>query len=478
MSGADALVADATTAVPSRTDRLATHGVPVHALWEAPFAPLGDPGPWAASLACAALGALGAFTVGLRHLERVSGALVLTASWSTSAALLKATATGDSPARVALMLLPWALLLLHGALERRTRTRLLGAGACAGLLTLAAPVLLLPMIAYLTTATGAAGRRDTDVLAPLALGLLVVVGFPLAWWMHAREGLVGVHAGLLPGAWQVSDALATDGVVTHTLARPVLVAAAVVTVVRHTRAHTAPSPAMRALIVAGGVGLVLALGPVLPLGAARPLLPWGVLARLPDVAMIRTPELQAAWATLALGVLAAGAVGDRRAALAVVAGLMLEAAVLSPSLPIPVLATEPTPVARALAKTPGTPVLVLPLGGTALREDRSDLLDQLHHGRPLLQGLSDLDDPRAAPAEVLRWRGDGPLATLARCASPAPPNAPADAGPTLRAAGVPEVVLEVARAGRQPAAVKACIDAALPGWTRTEEGPLLRWRAR
>jgi len=71
--------------------------------------------------------------------------------------------------------------------------------------------------------------------------------------------------------------------------------------------------------------------------------------------------------------------------LLVAAALLLEAFLVLPQLPMPTRNNEQSAAVQALKKGRG-PLLILPFGGGPLRPHRQLLLDQIRHGRPLVNG--------------------------------------------------------------------------------------------
>jgi hypothetical protein len=171
--------------------------------------------------------------------------------------------------------------------------------------------------------------------------------------------------------------------------------------------------------------------------------------------------------SLAVALMAAGAA---RRGLAVLAGLAvaIEANVANPH--TPGIDLRPSEAARRLAEAPDVPLLLLPLGGGRFRSDRLDLLDQVHHGRPLVNGTFYPTDLRSPDALLRAWRADG-LSAILSCeeGGAARPGEPV---------GVREVWIDRRYLGDEATgrAYEACVRAVLTGWTATEEGPFTRLR--
>ena len=474
-------LADDAHGFPARSDRVAGLGVPLPGLVEAGLAPLGPTlAPWAASLGVAMLGSLGAWVLG-RAGGHVRGVLAA-AVWCTGAAWLRATHAGDAAALLSMALLPWVACAARGG-------RLLPAASLAAIASLGTPELA--PVAGLAWWVGSDARREgppTDAESEnkslaATVAALTPLALPLAWWAAARavpsppvmpwattfmDGLPARPVDL-----EAAASLGRAGVVLDTLARPVLLATAALAWVG--ARHEVRS--LRGTAALAGGALVLALGPVwqVPL-VGQVVLPWGLLQQIPGLEGRDAPWVCAVGVSLAVCGLVAreGALPGWRGALLAV-GLLAEARVLSPSLPVPSLDLRLDAADAVLARGRG-PLLVLPLPGGALRRDRGDLLAQRVHGRPLVNPLVEVEGPWTSHGERALWRDNPALTALLGCEDgrAAPEADAATVAAALGRAGIAEVVYDARVPGSDRAL--ACTAALLQGWQRGAEAPLTWWR--
>jgi hypothetical protein len=247
--------------------------------------------------------------------------------------------------------------------------------------------------------------------------------------------------------------------------------------------HGHDRPRSWVMLVFGLCGAaVLALGSALP---GPVVLPWGMLQLLPGFSRAWWPDR--AWMLVAVvaGVLAGDAVGRgdaRRAvggAIALAAVIAVEALVRSTAWPIPGVALRPSPAAEALAVAPDVPLVLLPLGEGRFRPDRLELVDQIHHGRPLAQGTRPPFDMRGADASLRAWRENAGLRALAACELGSGEVAPEGAGEALARAGLREVWVDsryVSEGSAEGAQYLRCVEGVVGGWRRTEPAPFTRWQ--
>jgi hypothetical protein len=259
-----------------------------------------------------------------------------------------------------------------------------------------------------------------------------------------------------------------EGVAIGTL-RPALLAAAVW--------GAAHAPARRHVFPLAFAGLCAILG----LGAWLPgpiVLPWGWLLLVPGLERLWWADRAWIGVALALALLAGGAPPRVRAALGPV--FLLEAWLLSSALPMGALPRGPSDAARVLAQAPDVPLVLVPTGEGPFRPDRLDLLDQVHHGRPLANGTRGVIELLASDATLRGWRDNDGLRALLACelgGGGAVRDAErSGATEALVRAGLREVYLDP-RYGADPA-YAACVEGVLAGWERREEPPLVRYRAR
>jgi hypothetical protein len=261
-----------------------------------------------------------------------------------------------------------------------------------------------------------------------------------------------------------------DGVAFGTLARPALALAAA------WAAWRAPVRRWAAPVLLACAGALVGLGSWLP---GPVVLPWGWLQELPGFGRLWWPDR--AWIAVSLGLALLAAGAPRRLAPLLAVALLAEASLASRALPFPAIALAPSPAARALAAAPGVPFVLVPTGQGPLRADRLDLVDQIHHGRPMANGTRPILDPTSSTAALRGWRENAGLRALFACENgggTAVSEADRAAAPAaLVRAGLREVYLDP-RAARGDAAYAACVEGVLAGWERKEEPPLVRFRAR
>ncbi len=497
--------------LPYRTDRSVVDGLPLDALASAPFsAALGfENGMWAYALALLwAVGAAGAW-LGGRWWGSWGAALVTGVAWQTAEVVLRELGDGRSTQVFAALFLPLCLGL--GALAAdagasatpagRPRPAVaVAAGLSVALATLSSwdfAILALPL------ALGPALlRRDWAVAATILASAGAIVLPAVGWvWSGIAElpsattdpwRTAALGGGMVrPADLAAARIYGVDGVALRTLGRPLLVALGAWGVWR------AGAGALRGMwwpAAVAGMGIVLGLGHWLP---GPVVLPWGFTS-LTKGAM-RFWWADRAWllpaltlALLAGGVLASvprgrGPTTGRGplsalppSVLAVLAAglLVAEATLLSPALPFGAISLAPSTEARALA-TSDAPLLLLPLGGGPLRADRLDLVDQVSHGRPMSGGTRYPFDVTAPLGLERGWRENPTLRAIGACEGhPVAASAPAPVGDPLVRAGLREVWLDERYLDGAPgAAYRACVTAALDGWTVDAPAGFARYRA-
>ncbi len=136
-------------------------------------------------------------------------------------------------------------------------------------------------------------------------------------------------------------------------------------------------------------------------------------------------------------------------ATAVLCGLLLaEAFLVIPGLPMSTTWGAENPKTRQLAEGTG-PTLILPIGSNGDQPDARMMIDQIHHGRPLVNGPMPYTSS-TAPADYAAAAASDGLASLLRCESGSQPD-PARAQttwPALQKWGVTEVFLDRTLASR------------------------------
>jgi hypothetical protein len=500
--GWEGWLADGLHGFPTRADHLVDAGLPLEAMLGAPLvATLGlAHGEWALSLVVGWLGAAAIAGWALRWHGHARAGLVAAATWMAGEPMLRHLAAGRTNVLLAASL---AIAAGWASWEARATTpdgrdapagtatsRAVLAGVACGLAVgtdpnLAVAAGLAAVLPWLLAPPRGPGARG--VLLTGVAGFVAMAG-PLAAWIVAHATAVPalgadpfaplpIDMAPVRPVDLVADALwGRRGLVLGTLLRPtawMLAALALLHAHRTRRAVAALLPA--ALL---GVGALCGLGAELP---GPSLTPTGLLLRVPVLARGWWSDHAwiVAWAGVSL--LAAGAVAavprHLRSALTLLLATLLatEAAVASPSLPLPSIPLVRTPIADALAERAG-PLVLLPAPGGRLRTDRGDLVDQLHHARPLVAGLRPLLDPRAPAAELRVWSSDPALQAFVACEQGrAPETPPAALADGLARLGISEVVLDTHYVARAPTYV-TCVEGALRGWTEGGRGRLRWWR--
>jgi hypothetical protein len=470
-------VADDLHGFPARADRLLTEGLPIGPAWHAVWSHFGGGlGAWGAGLALSALGSAGVAAWAMLRERRAGAGMIAAVAWAVGEVLLRATGRGDSPALLAMALLPW----VGACSERQGRGSLLAATIAGGAAASAPP--LAPLLAGVLL--GGRGSLPLGRTLGAAVVLLAPLLLPAAWGLARRHDAPGLALDpfatlqLAAGPERLVDAqaqesLAWGGAVAGTLARPVLLALAGLALwrARADRARVAAPFGLACL------SLLLALGPFVRLpGGGSIVLPWGLLQQLPQMGTWSRSADLAVGCTLGLALLAAR-VPLRAGASALAGGLLLaEGALLSHAWPVPVFPLEPDGAAVLLAREDAAPLVLLPTGGGPMRRDRSDLLAQSVHGRPTAQGLTPTGHPLATHGERKLWSENDGLAALRACEdSPRSEVGEGLAPASLRDAGLLEVVVDTRL--DPTGALATCVGGLLASWERQPMGPWMRWRA-
>ena len=145
--------------------------------------------------------------------------------------------------------------------------------------------------------------------------------------------------------------------------------------------------------------------------------------------------------------------------------ILAEAFVTIPGLPMPTTWGAATDRARLLAQDTG-PVLILPLGSGLDEPDARMLVDQIHHGRPLVNGPMP-PSSSTAPMSYAQFTKTPGLRHLSACETNANATAPSNktaAFRHLRAYGIDTIYLDVELADKVSSggqAYRACIESLL-----------------
>jgi hypothetical protein len=481
---------------PASTDRIILDGFPLDALFSSPLlAAFGWPAGFTLFV-FACFMALG-----------LSAAWLARAWWGTPAAaavagviaqcnpyLIREVVDGRATQLFGAIFLPLCLgFLLRHIAHGRSRDGLL-AGACLGLgalsywyygvfFSICAGMMIL-------VATGSRWRELT-AFGPFLLGIILVCGGPALYTAAAAGTMPGldmawnsevVHGSSTMVLEQLIDlrdlgtTIQTDRVIALQL---LVFGLCVLGCIRYpVRRWLMPSIWLcTALAFAAGPNIMLAFGPNLP-GPFQLFNTSDVLRRMwwPDRSLVM--------AVPAISLLAAGGACwlHRRylkdhgkwwmAASGVAAFVVIEAFVTIPGLPLPTTWGASTDRAKILAQHTG-PVLILPLGSGLEEPDARMLVDQLHHGRPLVNGPMPPNSSTAPPAYATFTQTPGMNHFSACEANPetiAPDNR-IEAFRNLRAYGIDRVYLDIELADKIPTggqAYRACIETLLDTATHSQ----------
>jgi len=473
---------------PAGTDAVALWGFPLDALLALPLTALfGHPAGYTlfALVALAAAGASMAW-LAARWWRSPAAALAAGAAYQTGGVLAWELLDGHPGTVVAAALLPLSLGWMCQAFSEAGRGRAAASGALAGLAALGcweAGGVAVVALAVLAVAAWLEGRRDWRIpLLAIAAGL-AVAGLPALhqiagagalrgipddpWGTVERAGQAGTWAGWIATR---GVSLGADGTLLS-LRPALLVLVALGIWGARGRRWIAP-------VIWGLCGAILAIGPWLSLpGGAALLGPQLAVLGLPGFDRLVHPGRALLLTAPGLALLAGGgAVWIQRAlpsalprggwvtGLTLALVLVVEGWLVCPFLPVPattIAGTRGTPV---LVKRQG-PALVLPFAAGPLRTNATMLVDQVFHGRPLLNGAVYPGDT-VVPETTYLTPAEDALAYLAECekvpAGPLPPESDAvRAG--LRAVGLSEVYVEISPAIAHPHgdAYVACVEEAL-----------------
>lgn len=479
------LGASARLAWPARLDRLALSGFPLDLLTVRPFyallGPIAGLNAWTITLFWS-LGAAVAW-LAARWWRAAAAGLAAGLVAMTSSVMVWEVVDGRPNGVFSTVFLVLGLGLLADALlTQRSRTAL-GAGLCFGVCALAwwfGGVLVAFGALVLIALTRAERRPVLRVLFDVAGPAALLVVAPLAYQVLRLDQQPGVsyspwtviqhgNTELLLADLVERRALSWSDIgAGHIAARPLVLGLALA------GALVGPGRRRAAPLAWLGIGLALVTGPWWGQWGDTPIPgPFLFLLELPLVGRWWWPDRAWFLAVPALALFVGGAVarlGARAPALAWATGAILfaEALVQTPTLPVPTWDARPSPLARALATQGDAPVLVLPSPAGVLRLDTRTLYDQVHHGRPLVNGpLHPFADNAPAP-----WRSlaqEPALKHLFACETTDPPtdlggSSPESLRASLRLFGLGEVIVDprsFANPQGRPNGYRDCIEALL-----------------
>lgn len=181
------------------------------------------------------------------------------------------------------------------------------------------------------------------------------------------------------------------------------------------------------------VGLLLAMGPWLfTIGGVQVPGPWQVITEIPVLRRLWWPDRAMIVAVAGTVVLGAGGaawgweqlqksarfqhlkMGGVYFSVGIASCLIIEAMVGLNTLPMPATQATVSERAAVLSKRTG-PLLILPQAAGPYREGRQMLFDQIHHGRPLVNGV--FTSGSSTPTATRDLAAIPPLSHLQRCAS-------------------------------------------------------------
>jgi len=239
-------------------------------------------------------------------------------------------------------------------------------------------------------------------------------------------------------------------------------------------------------LLLGLCALLLAEGPKLRLWDNTTLPgPFSLLGELPGLKRLWWPDRALVLLIPATSLLVAGGVAliarrAQRASLLIAAvlagGILVEAHLTVPNLPMPTTQATISQRAELLARGDG-PVLILPIGSGNAQPDASMLTDQVHHGRPLVNGPMP-PSGSTAPTPYREFSQSIGMAHFTLCETDhraQPPSDPSIVYAHLKAHGIREVYLDMDIADRLYGggpAYRDCIFRLLPGF-RHERGAYL-----
>jgi len=391
---------------PMTVDRIVIDGFPLDALASWPFlAKLGWPAGFNVFLTvCFVLLGCASAWLAQGWFGDARAALVAGVVAQCSPFLLREVAYGRPTQVFGAIFLPLSLGLMHRAIVTERTLPALGAGVAVGLgalaywfygfffaLAIAAMVLVAaadrrPVLRpTLGSASGAVGVAALP--AVYAMGNLEAhPSATLGWSQVVNHGGEEMPLIELLEMRDLYSAVQFEGV----LAAQLLVLALAGLALWRGGRRTWILPLM--LVTAG---LLLAEGPKLRLfdGTSLPG-PFGLLGEVPGLRRLWWPDRSLVLLMPALSLLAAGGaavVAQRARKAGLLVGAVLAAAVLAeahltnPNLPVPTTLATVSQRAKFLARGTG-PVLILPIGSGSGQPDATMLTDQIHHGRPLVNG--------------------------------------------------------------------------------------------
>ena len=470
---------------PSQVNRLVIDGFPLDALITAPLSKvLGWPAGFSVavwlSFLCLGLAHawLGKVWWGSERAALVGGVLA-----QLSPYLVREVVDGRPTQLFGAIFLPLAIGLCLRAVHSRPARLGLLSGGMVGLSALSywyyGVFCALSLAVVLLMAQGSGLRVGRTVLW-VGAGAAAVAGLPVLYTLQSVGDMPGIRTAwsdpVLHGSEWVALVqilefrdLGASVVEDRVLAAQALVAAGLVACLRLESIRHTIAP-----LFMGLTALLLAAGPTISMfGILDVPGPFHIFRMSDALSRLWWPDRALVMLVPAVSLLGAGGFcallgryappGRQRVALlGLTLALVLEAFLVIPGLPIPVAWGGETAVSRALAAGEG-PVLILPIGHGESEPDMQMLIDQVHHGRPLVNGPM-VPGSSAAPQAFRDFAESAPIEAMLACeAGRVLPVQPSEWA-RLRDAGIIEIVLDPARARALPgdgARYESCIQALL-----------------
>ena len=420
---------------PSEMDRLLLDGMPLDALVSWPFTSILG---WPAGFSIFQWVSMAALGIGSAWLARgwwgnAGAAAIAGVVAQTQPFLIRELVNGRPTQVFGAIFLPLCLGYALRAFSNHSKKDALLAGLFWGLGTLSYwyygaffALSLFCMLACLIWAKS----LHVPTLGALLAGLVAVVAAPMAYVMSAEEKIPGqgstwsdpiTHGSYTMRLQDVIEhrdlgtSILTDRVLALQIIAVVLMALVIKTYGR--RRWLIPTLWL-------GVSLLFAMGPRISVGPVHIIGPFSLfeLTELtarnwwPDRALVMLgPATALLVSGGAMAALERWTPNTRKWTLAALAALFIEAFIAIPGLPIPVTWGDTSPQSQVLEKGAG-PVLILPIGSGESQPDARMLIDQMQHGRPLINGPMPYSSS-TAPAEYRKRVRSMALAPFIVCES-------------------------------------------------------------
>ena len=452
---------------PTTVDRIVIDGFPLDALVSSPFtAVLGWPAGFSIFvwLSFCALGLAHAW-MAKTWWKSEYAALIGGVVAQCSPFLIREVVDGRPTQLFGAIFLPLALtFLLRGVMLDRHRSSAI-AGVMIGLGALSYwyyGVFFALAAAAVLVLAGLSGRSIARSLGALVVGAVAVTAVPAVYTLQAVSVMPGIETRwsdqVLHGSEWISllqilefRDLGTAVSLERVIALQVVVAACVLM-----SWWRAPRTTWLAPSVLGVMALLFAAGPSISLPGLPPIPGPFHLFRVSDVmSRLWWPDRALVVLVPAVSLLAAGGVlqfvravslgsRERLAVLAIAGGIAAEAFVVIPGLPMPTSWGAETEASAALSRGEG-PVLIVPMGHGESEPDMRMLIDQVHHGRPLVNGPM-VPGSSAAPQAFRDFAAAPAVQALLACENDAAQGVTSEAWAQLIEYGIVTVVLDPGRA--------------------------------